>query len=74
MRRPFGGRVNCNVAPRPEFAVAHTRPPCDSITEQVIANPIPVPLRLGGKGCVKDLVHVFGGAVHMPISVTEISS
>jgi len=40
VRRPFWGRVNCNVAPRPEFAVAHTRPPCDSTTERVIANPI----------------------------------
>ena len=67
MRRPFWGRVNCNVAPRLEFAVAHTRPPCDSTMERVIANPIPVPLRLGGKECVKDLVHVFGGQSHADI-------
>jgi hypothetical protein len=35
--------------------------------ERVIANPIPVPLRLGGKECVKDLVHVFGGQSHADI-------
>jgi hypothetical protein len=39
----LNGSVKWNVVPRPEFAVAHTRPPCDSTMERVIDNPRPVP-------------------------------
>lgn len=37
------GRVKLNVVPPPMFAVAQTRPPCDSRMERVIASPKPVP-------------------------------
>jgi hypothetical protein len=37
------GRVKWNVAPRPLFAVAHKRPPCDSTMELLIDNPMPLP-------------------------------
>jgi hypothetical protein len=36
------GKVKWNVAPRPLFAVAHKRPPCDSTMERLIDNPIPL--------------------------------
>jgi len=40
------GKVKWNVAPRPLFAVAHKRPPCDSTMERLIARPIPDPCAL----------------------------
>src|SRR5438067_6353884 len=36
------GKVKWNVAPRPLFAVAHKRPPCDSTMERLMANPMPL--------------------------------
>ena len=49
------GKVKWNVAPRPLFAVAHKRPPCDSTMERLIDNPMPLPWGLVVKNAVKDL-------------------
>ena len=37
------GKVNWKVAPGPELDVAHKRPPCDSMMDRLIGNPMPVP-------------------------------
>jgi hypothetical protein len=37
------GTVNCTTAPRGTLAVAHSRPPCASIIERLIASPRPRP-------------------------------
>ena len=37
------GSVNWNVAPGPELEAAHKRPPCDSMIDLLIGNPMPVP-------------------------------
>jgi hypothetical protein len=47
------GKVKWNVAPRPLFAVAHKRPPCDSTMERVMANPMPLPIGLVVKNAEK---------------------
>jgi len=38
-----GDSRECEEAPRPPFDVAHSRPPCDSTIERLIASPMPVP-------------------------------
>jgi hypothetical protein len=40
------GSVNANVAPGPALDDAHIRPPCASMIERQIDNPIPIPLGL----------------------------
>ena len=40
------GNLSWNVAPGPLLRVAHSRPPCVSTMERLIANPIPIPLGL----------------------------
>src|ERR1700733_13021580 len=47
------GKVKWNVAPRPLFAVAHKRPPCNSTMERLIDNPMPLPCGLGVKKAEK---------------------
>ena len=47
------GKVKWNVAPRPLFAVAHKRPPCDSTIERLIDNPMPLPWGLVVKNASK---------------------
>jgi hypothetical protein len=37
------GKLNKKVAPGPWFGSAHSRPPCASIIERLIASPIPTP-------------------------------
>jgi len=41
-----GGTVNANVAPGPALDDAHIRPPCASMMEREIDNPMPIPLVL----------------------------
>jgi hypothetical protein len=41
MRATSLGKVNRKVAPGPELEVAH-RPPCDSMIESLMVNPVPV--------------------------------
>jgi len=41
-----GGTVNANVAPGPALGDAQIRPPCASMMERQIDNPIPIPLGL----------------------------
>src|SRR5882724_2315299 len=55
------GKVKWNVAPRPLFAVAHKRPPCDSTMERLIANPMPLPWGLVVK---KALLSIFRRGKH----------
>ena len=38
--------MNVNVAPGPTLDDAHIRPPCASMMERQIDNPIPIPLGL----------------------------
>ena len=45
-RAPAVGKVKWKVAPRPELAVAHKRPPCDSMMERLIVRPMPEPCGL----------------------------
>src|ERR1700683_3145340 len=40
------GRVKRKVAPTPLLAVAHNRPPCDSIMVRLMAKPMPLPCGL----------------------------
>mgnify|MGYP003694410701 CR=1 FL=1 len=40
------GTVNENVAPGPGLASAHSRPPCCSMIDRLMANPIPMPCGL----------------------------
>jgi len=47
------GKVKWKVAPRPLFAVAHNRPPCDSTMERLMANPMPLPCGLVVKNAEK---------------------
>jgi PIN domain len=47
------GKVKWKVAPRPELALAHKRPPCDSTIERLIAKPMPEPCGLVVKNALK---------------------
>src|SRR6267142_4624874 len=67
------GKVKWNVAPRPLFAVAHKRPPCDSTMERLIANPMPLPWGLVVKNASK-ICSVFSLGKPTPVSLTEISA
>ena len=70
---PSLGRVNWNVAPRPELAAAHKRPPCDSMMDRLIGSPMPVPLALVVKNALKIKSPCCAGNP-TPVSLTEISS
>src|SRR2546422_3707413 len=67
------GRVKWNVAPGPELAAAHKRPPCDSMIDRLIGSPIPVPLGLVVKNALKIWSACWGGNP-TPVSLTEMSS
>jgi len=43
MRWNFGGQGEFKIVPRPPLGLGHNRPPCDSMTERLIGNPMPVP-------------------------------
>ena len=47
------GKVKWKVVPRPELALAHKRPPCDSTIERLIAKPMPEPCGLVVKNALK---------------------
>src|ERR1700733_13380543 len=61
------GKVKWNVAPRPLFAVAHKRPPCDSTMERLIDNPMPLPWGLVVKNESK-IRSIFSLGNPMPVS------
>lgn len=65
--------MNCKVAPRPALALAHKRPPCDSIIFRLIDNPMPVPCGLVVKKASK-IRSARSGAIPIPESLTEISN
>src|SRR5580693_2661329 len=67
------GSVNWKVAPRPELALAHKRPPCDSMIDRLIESPIPVPSGFVVKNASKILLAWSEGSP-APLSLTEISS
>src|SRR6266568_749442 len=67
------GRVKWKVEPRPLFAVAHKRPPCDSIMERLIGRPIPDPCALVVKKALK-ISSTFPAGSPTPVSLTEIST
>src|SRR5580693_4017737 len=67
------GKVKWKVAPRPELALAHKRPPCDSTIERLIESPIPVPSGFVVKNASKILLAWSEGSP-APLSLTEISS
>jgi len=61
-------RVNWKVAPRPALAVAHSRPPCDSMMERLIDSPMPVPSGLVVKNALK-ICSACSGASPTPVSL-----
>jgi hypothetical protein len=58
---------------RPSFVVAHKRPPCDSMIERLIANPMPLPCGFVVKKACK-IRSALSRGKRSPVSLIEISS
>src|ERR1700722_2818127 len=65
-----GGSMNWKVAPRPAFAPAHRRPPCNSTIVRLIDSPRPVPSGFFVKNASKTWSIPPAGRP-MPVSLTE---
>jgi len=64
------GNVKRNVAPRPGFALAHSRPPCDSMIMRLIASPIPVPPVFVVANALK-ICSILSAGIPTPVSLTD---
>src|SRR5712664_447171 len=67
------GRLKRNVAPRPGPLAAHSLPPCDSMIDRLMLNPMPVPCGLVVKNASKIAIALSGGSP-TPVSLTEKSN